>query len=118
MFEERKNLLTSMAKASRRSGDRNEHRRRAKENPGLYRPHSRHVAGARIRRTSRHPHAREGTDGGTAPSKVHTMREWPGACVAGRRRMTRITTRRSSRARVDSTATIATPGVRKPRGDG
>ena len=30
MFEERKNLLTSMAKASRRSGSRNEHRRRAK----------------------------------------------------------------------------------------
>jgi two-component system, chemotaxis family, protein-glutamate methylesterase/glutaminase len=34
MFEERKNLLTSMAKASRRSGDRNEHRRRAKETQG------------------------------------------------------------------------------------
>jgi hypothetical protein len=30
LFEERKNLLTSMAKASRRSGSRNEHRRRAK----------------------------------------------------------------------------------------
>jgi len=45
--------------------------------PGLHRPHSRHVAGARIRRTPRHPHARKGTDGGTAPSKVHTMRGWP-----------------------------------------
>lgn len=34
MFEERKNLLTSMAKASRRPGDKNEHRRRAKETQG------------------------------------------------------------------------------------
>ena len=34
MFEERKNLLTSMAKASRRPGDRSEKRRRAKETQG------------------------------------------------------------------------------------
>ena len=34
MFEERKNLLTSMAKGPRRSGDRNEHRRRPKETQG------------------------------------------------------------------------------------
>jgi hypothetical protein len=34
MFEERKNLLTSMAKTSRRSAARNENRRRAKETQG------------------------------------------------------------------------------------
>ena len=34
MFEERKNLVTSKAKASRRPGDRNKHRRRAKETQG------------------------------------------------------------------------------------
>jgi hypothetical protein len=34
MFEERKNLLTSMAKASRGSAARNESRRRAKETQG------------------------------------------------------------------------------------
>ena len=34
LFEERKNLLTSMAKASRRSRDRNEHRRRGRETQG------------------------------------------------------------------------------------
>jgi len=34
LFEERKNLLTSIAKASRRPGNRNEHRRRAKETQG------------------------------------------------------------------------------------
>src|SRR4029453_12016554 len=34
MFEERKNLLTNMAKAARRSAVRNEHRRRAKQTQG------------------------------------------------------------------------------------
>ena len=34
MFEERKNLLTSMAKASGRPENRNEHRRRAEETQG------------------------------------------------------------------------------------
>jgi two-component system chemotaxis response regulator CheB len=34
MFEERKNLLTSMAKASGRSAARNENRRRARETQG------------------------------------------------------------------------------------
>jgi two-component system chemotaxis response regulator CheB len=47
MFEERKNLLTSIAKAARRSTVRNENRRRAKQTQG---PHSKHVAGARIGR--------------------------------------------------------------------
>ena len=75
MFEERKNLLTSMAKASRRSARQKRASSAGQGDPGLHRPHSRHVAGARIRRTSRHSHARKGTDGGTAPSKVHTMRD-------------------------------------------